>query len=238
MTGMPKPECDRHFLKELEAGCRSSAPGTEMLFRIFWRLYDSFGPQHWWPGDSPFEIAVGAILTQNTAWKNVEKAIASLKARGCLSPEAIWEMPVQVLAAVIKPAGYFNVKARRLRNFVKVLIEDFQGDMGLMARPGTEELREVLLGINGIGPETADSILLYALGKPSFVIDAYTFRILERHDLIDGSWDYAMLQAFFMDNLPSEPCLYNEYHALLVMAGKTFCKPRKYACSECPLTGI
>ena len=228
-------KCKRTHIEELEARSGSSG-SSEFLFSLFWKLYDFFGPQYLWPGESPFEIAVGAILTQNTAWKNVEKAISNLKAFNSLSPSAIWNMPETELAALIRPAGYYNIKAGRLRNFVALLQEQFQGSMTRMAECDDRVVRECLLGVRGIGPETADSILLYALGKPSFVIDAYTFRILERHDIIDESWDYHMLRDFFMENLPGDVCLFNEFHALFVAAGKTFCKPRRPACDNCPLS--
>jgi len=229
--------CERDYLKELEDLFRGNA-GSEFLFSLFWSLYDSFGPQYWWPGRTPFEIAVGAILTQNTSWKNVEKAISNLKSAGCLSPAPIWHMAGNDLAILLRPAGYYNVKAKRLKNFVRVLLEDFNGDMAQMAATEDSTIRDTLLKIKGVGPETADSIMLYALEKPSFVIDAYTFRILERHDVIDSSWDYEILRGFFMENLPGDVCLFNEFHALLVMAGKTFCKSRRPKCDNCPVNGI
>ena len=228
---------DRDYFRELEAGFRGSG-NTDFLFSLFWRLYDSFGPQYWWPGQSPFEIAAGAILTQNTSWKNVEKAISSLKSTGSLTPEAIWHMAQEDLAGFLRPAGYYNIKARRLKNFVNVLLEEFNGDMAYMAMEEDSVIRKTLLQINGVGPETADSIMLYALEKPSFVIDAYTFRILERHDIIDSYWDYAGLRDLFMESLPRDVSLFNEYHALFVMAGKTFCKTRQPKCDKCPVTGI
>jgi len=226
--------CDRAYLRKLE-GLHPGTRHTEYLFSLFWLLYDSFGPQYWWPGQTPFEVAVGAILTQNTTWKNVEKAIANLKSHRCLSPFAILEMADYELAELLRPAGYYNIKTGRLKNFVKVLLEDFGGDMGQMAQVEDGLIRRRLLEIKGIGPETADSIMLYALEKPSFVVDAYTFRILQRHDMIDSSWDYEMLRGFFMDNLPIDVCLFNEFHALIVMAGKSFCKARKPKCDQCPI---
>jgi len=205
---------------------------------MFWTMYDVFGPQYWWPGQTPFEIATGAILTQNAAWKNVEKAISNLKKHKCLSPQRILKMPDHKLALLLRPAGYYNIKTERLKNFVKVLMEDFDGKMEQMAQEDDEEVRKTLLKIKGIGPETADSIILYALGKPSFVVDAYTFRILERHDIIDSSWDYAMLRDYFMANLPLDVCLFNEFHALFVRAGKDFCKSRRPACDSCPMNRL
>ena len=229
--------CERAHIEDLEAHF-SPGGSSEFLFSLFWQLYDFFGPQHWWPGQTPFEIAIGAILTQNTAWKNVEKAIGNLKESQSLSPSAIWAMPEGELAGLIRPAGYYNIKAGRLRNFVRVLMEQFDGSMEDMAARDEDATREMLLEIKGIGPETADSIILYALEKPSFVVDAYTFRILERHDVIDSSWDYHMLRDFFMENLPADVCLFNEFHALFVAAGKTFCRPRRPACDACPLEGF
>ena len=227
---------DRDHFRTLEDSFKGTG-STDSLFSLFWRLYDAFGPQHWWPGQSPFEIAIGAILTQNTSWKNVEKAISNLKSSGSLTPEAIWYMADEDLARILRPSGYYNIKARRLKNFVKVLLEDFRGDMAYMAMQKDSVIREKLLKINGVGPETADSIILYALEKPSFVIDAYTFRILERHDIIDSYWDYTGLRDLFMESLPRDVLLFNEFHALFVMAGKTFCKTRQPKCDKCPVAG-
>ncbi len=229
--------CKRPYLEHLEAGFKSTG-SSEFLFGIFWQLYDFFGPQYWWPGHTPFEIAVGAILTQNTAWNNVEKAISNLRAHDCLEPSAIWNMPEQRLASLIRPAGYYNIKAQRLRNFVDMLMGRFDGSMKNMAGHEDSSTRKILLKVKGIGPETADSIMLYALEKPSFVIDAYTFRVLERHDVIDPAWDYHLLRDFFMDNLPLDVCLFNEFHALLVALGKTFCRPKHPDCSGCPIQGV
>ncbi|GAB4541358.1 MAG: endonuclease III domain-containing protein [Thermodesulfovibrionia bacterium] len=208
----------------------------EILIKIYHILYDAFGPQHWWPGDGAFEVSVGAILTQNTNWANVEKAINNLKRHGILNPVSLHEIPIHKLASFIKPAGYFNVKAKRLKGFIDFLITNYKGRMKEMGKEDTHALRERLLGINGIGPETADSILLYALGKPVFVIDAYTKRILERHHLIDKKATYNELQRLFHENLPHDVNLFNEYHALFVRVGKDFCRP-KPRCEKCPLKG-
>lgn len=229
--------CDRRYFSKIEKDYISNSI-SEALFRIFWRLYDAFGPQHWWPGLTPLEVAVGAILTQNTSWKNVEKAIANLKGRGLLSSNAIWQMPVDSLAVFLRPAGYYNVKAKRLKNFIDFLVEEFGGEMESMAEQDESIVRERLLAINGIGPETADSILLYALGKPCFVIDAYTIRILLRHDLVDESVDYHAARALFMENLPADTCLFNEFHALFVKTGKELCRRKGPRCSDCPLTDL
>jgi endonuclease-3 related protein len=206
----------------------------EILHDIYNALYKSFGPQDWWPGDSPFEIAVGAILTQNTNWGNVEKAIQNLKREKCLSAKKLHEMPHNKLALFIKPAGYFNVKAKRLKNFLSFLSKHYKGSMKRMETTDTVSLRESLLDVNGIGPETADSILLYSLGRPVFVIDAYTKRVLNRHGIVSDDVTYHEMQELFHKNLPEDVQLFNEYHALFVMAGKHYCKP-KPRCDGCPL---
>ncbi len=202
------------------------------------RLLAHFGPQHWWPGDSPFEITVGAILTQNTSWTNVEKAIANLNAAGFLSFSGLSSLSLEVLAELIRPAGYFNIKALRLRNFLQMVELQYAGDFDRMLLEQTELLREKLLAVKGIGPETADSILLYAADRPVFVIDAYTQRILFRHSIIDEDADYYGLQTLFTDALPADHALFNEFHALLVRTGKEFCKKTKPLCNLCPLDGI
>lgn len=209
----------------------------EFLREIYERLYGSFGPQGWWPAETPFEVFVGAILTQNTAWANVEKAIDRLKGRGALEPHRIMEIPEEELQELLRPTGYYRIKAKRLKEAVKFLIGEFGGSMERMAREPLEELRQKLLRIRGIGPETADSILLYACHKPIFVVDAYTKRILQRHGLIRGNVSYDELQGLFMDHLPKDVELYKEYHALLVRVGKTHCRP-KPKCDGCPLKGV
>jgi endonuclease-3 related protein len=207
------------------------------LIDIFDVLYQSFGPQYWWPGNSAFEVAVGAILTQNTNWGNVEKAIAKIKVQKALNAGALHKMPHKQLASLIRPAGYFNVKAKRLKSFLDFLCNDFKGSMQRMKKGDTSSLRKSLLSVHGIGPETADSILLYALDKPVFVIDAYTKRIMSRHWLVSESIGYHELQELFHKHLPLDVQLFNEYHALFVMAGKHYCKPRP-KCTGCPLEGI
>ncbi len=208
------------------------------LFEMYRKLYQAFGPQHWWPGDTPFEIAVGAILTQNTNWGNVEKAIRNLKKNNALSAKVIHEMPSGKLAELIRPAGYFNVKAKRLKSFIGFLMNEYHGSMQRMQRGDISALREKLVGINGIGPETADSILLYALEKPVFVIDAYTKRVLSRHGVMDYDKSYNEFQALFHSSLKKDLKLWNEYHALFVKLGKTFCKKQKPSCDECPLQDL
>lgn len=207
------------------------------LLSLYNRLFRALGPQHWWPGETPLEIAVGAILTQNTAWSNVEKAISNLKSAGCLNFKKLSERSAADLARLIRPAGYFNIKAKRLKTFIRWVDETY-GSLDKMFERPADKLREELLSVNGIGPETADSILLYAGGKPVFVIDAYTKRIFSRHFLMSADDDYAAYQKLMMTRLPSDPRLYNEYHALIVIAGKEFCRKRNPLCTECPLNGF
>ena len=207
------------------------------LFQIYRKLYKEFGPQHWWPAQTKFEVIVGAILTQNTNWGNVEKAIRQLKAAEVLSEHALRDIPTSKLAALIKPAGYFNVKARRLKNFMRFFFDEYQGDLKAMGRENLPHLRHKLLKVNGIGPETADSILLYALDKPIFVVDAYTKRFLHRHNLVDRKVDYHQVQKVFMDHFDHDVTMFNEYHALIVALGKNYCKPTP-SCEQCPLNRI
>lgn len=205
---------------------------------LMYELLDGhFGALHWWPAEGPFEVAVGAILTQNTAWTNVEKAIAALKEKGLLTPEALSRIDTEQLAGVIRPAGYYNVKATRLQSFVRFFREGYGGDMERMAAERLPSLREKLLAVRGIGPETADSILLYACGKPIFVCDAYTRRILLRHGMIGEDADYRLIQEMFMRHLPPDVALFNQFHALIVNAGKNFCRTAP-KCDPCPLRGL
>jgi len=207
----------------------------ETLTHIYSTLLEQYGPQHWWPGDTPFEIAVGAILTQNTNWGNVEKAIHNIKHTNVLHAPALHDMAQEKLEALIRPAGYYRIKAKRLKNFLAWLVENDDGHLENLAQRSTSDLREDLLAINGIGPETADSILLYALNRPIFVVDTYTARMATRHGLIDPPFDYHELQDLFQSNLPQDTQLFNEYHALIVRIGKNFCKP-KPKCQDCPLS--
>jgi endonuclease-3 related protein len=209
----------------------------ERLSEIYQLLFERFGPQHWWPGETQFEIIVGAILTQTTNWQNVEKAIANLKSADLLSPEALHSMETKELAELIRPAGYFNVKAKRLKSFIDWLFANYSGELAELESIGTERLREELLSVKGIGRETADSILLYALNREIFVVDAYTARVAVRHGLIEPEADYEQLSDLFQSNLPQEVELFNEYHALLVRVGKEFCKP-KARCPGCPLENL
>ncbi len=207
---------------------------SEAVRKIYNLLFDSYGPQHWWPGDGPFEVMVGAILTQNTNWSNVERAINNLKNAGLLDPASLNRISEKRLAELIRPAGYFNIKARRLKAFLEYFVEEYHGEPERMKKEALDTLRSELLNVKGIGPETADSILLYALDKPIFVIDAYTKRVLLRHGLIDESADYSDSQEIFHRALPRDVSLFNEYHALFVKVGKEQCRPRP-RCEGCPL---
>lgn len=213
---------------------------VEILEEMYEKLHAHYGPQGWWPGRTPFEVAVGAVLTQNTNWQNVERAIKGLRAHKALSARAIHTMPARRLAALIRPAGYFNVKAKRLRAFVDFLVSEYGGSMKRMAGDSLPHLRQRLLAVHGVGHETADSILLYALNQPVFVIDAYTKRVLSRHGLMEHDAAYGDFQGLFhgrylesarRDIVP----FFNEYHALFVAVGKERCRPRRPLCGGCPL---
>jgi endonuclease-3 related protein len=198
-------------------------------------LFREHGPQNWWPGRTRFEIIVGAILVQNTAWTNVERAIVNLRRERLLSPTAMERVPQAKLAGLIRSSGYFRQKARKLKEFVRFLRKEYGGSLDRMFRAPTAVLREQLLVVHGIGPETADSILLYAGGHPVFVVDAYTKRVLERHQLIHAKATYEGIRNLFEQSLPNSVSLFNEYHALIVHTGKHFCKSRVAHCSVCPL---
>jgi len=206
-----------------------------ILLKIYNSLYNYFGPLNWWPGDTPFEIMVGAILTQNTSWSNVEKAINNLKKENLLEPRKLYRINQEELAQLIKPSGYYNIKARRLKNFVNIFVNDFEGSAEKMFSGDIRELRKKLLNLNGIGPETADSILLYAGKKPFFVVDAYTKRIFSRHKLISKDSTYYQIQEFFFKNLDRNVKLFNEFHAQIVMLGKTICTSKNPDCTKCPI---
>ncbi|AKJ64634.1 endonuclease III domain-containing protein [Kiritimatiella glycovorans] len=202
---------------------------------IYEALYRRWGAQHWWPAESGFEVMVGAILTQNTNWRNVERAIARLREAGVLDARAIDRMPAPELAGLIRPAGYFNVKADRLKAFVRFFIESYGGSLDRMFAESTGALREQLLAVRGVGAETADSMLLYAGNRPVFVIDAYTRRVLLRHGACREKASYDDLAQWFTGQLPRDPALFNEFHALLVRVGKEYCR-RTPRCEDCPLT--
>ncbi|NTV96215.1 MAG: endonuclease III domain-containing protein [Thiobacillus sp.] len=206
---------------------------------IYERLLARYGPQHWWPGETPFEVMVGAVLTQNTAWGNVEKAIANLKQAGALDCRAILERSDADLAELIRPAGYFNVKTRRLKALCGFLAARgvAEAPEALAGQGNLGQLRTALLAVHGIGEETADSILLYALGRPSFVVDAYTRRAYTRLGLLEGGEPYAEIKRRFEAGLARDVALYNEYHALIVRLGKEHCRPRP-RCADCPLLAL
>ncbi len=216
---------------------RRVSPRT--LETVYQKLFSAFGPRHWWPGETPFEVAVGAILTQNTSWSNASAAVQELKRRNLLDPQRMGKLPQRQLAKSIRPSGYFNQKARRLKVFVRYLMEHYGGRMHLMRKAPLRRLRRELLELWGIGPETADSILLYALGKPVFVVDAYTKRILARHGLVPWDSSYDQIQRLFQGALEGrgKTRKYNEYHALIVETGKEFCHPQPF-CSSCPLKSV
>jgi endonuclease III related protein len=223
----------------LRRRCRQAVLGHMSALPILRDYFDAlitqYGPQKWWPGRSRFEIIVGAILTQNTSWKNVEGAILALRRHRLLSPEAIALISVTELAPLIRSSGYFRQKARKLKEFVVFLETQYQGSLTKMFRTSTVTLREQLVAVYGIGPETADSILLYAGNHPVFVVDAYTRRILQRHGLAHGKEPYEEIRALFEKSLPLDPAVFNEFHALIVHAGKHFCRPQSPHCSACPL---
>ena len=207
------------------------------LMDIYDALYAHYGPQGWWPGDTQFEMMVGAILTQNTNWQNVEKAINNLKQAKMLNAKAVHNMPEGELAELIRPSGYFNIKAKRLKSFIEYFMERYGGSVARMKKAGCEKLRDEILAVKGVGPETADSILLYALGCPVFVVDAYTKRIFSRHGFFPENADYHEVQRYFMDRIPKDVKLYNEYHALIVRLAKDRCMKKAGKCELCLLTG-
>lgn len=211
-----------------------ASPTRRRLFRLYDTLARRYGPQHWWPARTPFEVIVGAILAQNAAWRNAELAVTRLREAGALTPEALRRVPAGRLARLLRPSGTFRLKARRLHALVDHVAQRHQGDLTRMLREPAPELRTELLAIPGIGPETADAILLYAAGRPAFVVDAYTRRIASRHRLVAPTAPYAVLQRLFAGALPRDPALYGEYHALLVRVAKEHCRARP-RCEGCPL---
>lgn len=205
------------------------------LENVYAALLDHFGPRNWWPGDTPFEIMVGAVLTQNTAWRNVEKAIENLKRARKLSPKAVHKLKSRELAKLIKPSGYYNVKAKRLKSFVRWFVESCGGDEKNLRGVPTKKLREELLSVHGIGQETADSILNYALRRRTFVVDAYTKRVFARHGWMDGPLTYESIQKFVMSSIPKSLPLYRDFHAQIVAVGSRYCTPKNPKCGDCPL---
>jgi len=208
------------------------------LQEVYQRLFDAFGPQHWWPGRTPFEVMVGAVLVQNTNWQNVRRAIENLREVDLLEPHALDEVPQDELEELIRPAGYYRIKAKRLRSLLDFFLARYDGSIETMFRTDLPTLREELLSVHGIGPETADSILLYAGGLPSFVVDAYTYRVLTRHGWVGFDADYHEMQEYFESNLPDDPALFNEFHALFVHLGKHYCRKTGPKCEACPLRDL
>lgn len=209
-----------------------------IFLEIYGKLYAFYGPQHWWPAKSRFEVIVGTILTQNTSWSNVERAISGLRKGRMLGPEKIVKADIRKLAKAIRSSGYFNLKAKRLKNFTAFLFKHYNGSLDRMFKTRTSQLRGMLLEVSGIGEETADSILLYAGNKPVFVVDAYTRRIFTRHGIISECDTYAQIQKKFTANLKSNKELFNEYHALIVSLGKKICLKKIPLCKNCPLIEV
>jgi endonuclease-3 related protein len=232
----PSAEFARHGQPEVPLLARSRPLSS--LQAYYDALFAAYGPQHWWPGRTRFEVIVGAILVQNTAWTNVQPAVANLRRAKLLTPAAIEAVSFPTLARLIRCSGYFRQKAKKLKAFVRFLKKEHQGSLTKMFRTPTVPLRDQLLAVHGIGPETADAILLYAGKHPVFVVDAYTRRMLDRHQLAEPKHGYEYLRQFFQRNLPADPALYNEFHALIVHAGKHFCRVRNPRCSECALHSL
>lgn len=201
-------------------------------------LFEHFGPQHWWPAETPFEVMVGAVLTQNTNWDNVRKAIAELRERGLLSFQALAACSAEEIAPLIRASGYYNLKARRLKNLLDFLGEEYGGDLDALGKEEPDAARQKLLAVKGIGPETADSILLYACNQPILVVDMYTHRVFSRHNLLPEECAYQEMQEVISAQLPRETALYNEFHALIVRVAASYCKKSKPLCGECPLQGL
>lgn len=206
--------------------------------QIYGLLYDHFGTQGWWPADTPFEVIVGAVLTQNTNWSNVEKAINNLKEADLLTYHRLSSLHVDEIASHIRPSGYYNLKARRLKNLLGMINCCYGGELEEMLTDEMSTARENLLSVKGVGPETADSILLYACGHPIFVVDMYTHRVFSRHLMIDEETSYQAIQDTFMDHLDNDPQLFNEYHALIVRVAATYCRKSNPLCDQCPLNGF
>jgi endonuclease III related protein len=216
-------------------GANPTVSRSDELLRYYEMMSRALGPMRWWPAQTPFEVIVGAILTQSTAWGNVERAIVNLRAARALSPPAMLRLTTPQLAALVRPSGYFRQKAKKLKAFLQFLQTDYGGSLKRMFRTPTAELREKLLAVHGIGPETADSILLYAGNHPVFVVDAYTHRIFERHGITSGKPDYEKVRAYIEASIPARPQLFNEFHALIVNTGKNWCRKSVPRCQDCPL---
>jgi endonuclease-3 related protein len=230
----PKSAIGRSVTRGASDATLAISPAGELL-RYYGAMSGALGPMRWWPAQTPFEVIVGAILTQGTAWGNVERAIANLRSAGMLTPAVILRVPLPRLAALVRPSGYFRQKAKKLKAFVRFLQAEYRGSLKRMFHTPTLELREKLLSVHGIGPETADSILLYAGNHPVFVVDAYTHRILGRHGITDGKPDYEKVRVFIESSIPRQTELFNEFHALIVNTGKNWCRKSAPRCEECPL---
>jgi endonuclease-3 related protein len=231
----------RNSSKALGADPKAMIQGgasAKALMSYYGAMSERLGPMNWWPAKTPFEVVVGAILTQNTAWTNVEKAIKNLRKARLLTQGAIEKAPLGRLARLIRPSGYFRQKAKKLKAFVRFTREEFGGSLKRMFSVSTDDLREKLLAVHGIGPETADSILLYAGNHPIFVVDAYTRRILTRHDETHEKASYDEIRALFENSLHRDAKLYNEYHALIVNTGKNWCRKKNPNCADCPLAAF
>lgn len=231
-AGAPLRRSSRRPQSRATPAPQKSLPILPQYFDV---LFQTHGEQHWWPGRTPFEVIVGAILVQNTSWVNVERAIANLRQAKLLTPSAMEKVPQPKLARLIRSSGYFRQKARKLKEFVKFLRKEHRGSLAAMFRTPATNLRGQLLAVHGIGPETADSILLYAGNHPVFVVDAYTRRILQRHGLATGKESYEEFRRLFEKSLPNDPRLFNEFHALIVHTGKNHCRTRAPLCSQCAL---
>jgi len=231
-TSMPTTHPPNATGMALDMGCLS-----ETLLQFYDQLFHQYGPQHWWPAQTRFEVIVGAILTQSVAWSNVERAIAHLKAAQALEPAALDALPMDELARCIRPAGYYNAKARKIQAFVAHLRERYRYDLEALLSREIQPLRQELLSLHGIGPETADSIILYAAGQPVFVIDAYTRRLFSRLGLVSDTINYDDLQDILEGNLPREVPLFQEYHALIVQHGKSVCR-KQPLCTDCCLRSL
>ena len=218
-----------------EQGRSRPREGQPPLDEYYNSLFTALGPQHWWPGETQFEVIVGAILTQNTSWANVERAIDNLRSERLLSPAAIEQAPLRRLEKLIRPSGYFRQKARKLKAFCEFLRVEHRGSLKRMFETPTNQLREALLKVFGIGPETADSILLYAGEHAVFVVDAYTKRMLARHGWAKEEAKYEDVRWMVERQFPGDAERFNEFHALIVNTGKNFCRPREPLCGECPL---
>lgn len=213
-------------------------PSGQDLMSYYTALSRALGPMHWWPAKTPFEVIVGAILTQSTAWANVERAMANLRSARLLTPSAMLAVHTSRLTALVRPSGYFRQKAKKLKAFLHFLQSEYRGSLKRMFSTPTEELRARLLAVHGIGPETADSILLYAGNHPVFVVDSYTHRIFGRHAITSGKPHYEAVRTLVENAFPHDPRLFNEFHALLVNTGKNWCSKGEPRCEECPLSHL